>query len=63
VYSLDQTDTVKALEKLQAFIDNYPNSEYVAQANEVVKVLNGKLEKKAYENAKDTIQFQTINQL
>ena len=52
VYSLDQTDTVKALDKLQAFIDNYPNSEYIAQANEAVKVLSGKLEKKAYENAK-----------
>ncbi|MFH6994074.1 outer membrane protein assembly factor BamD [Flavobacterium sp. FlaQc-48] len=52
VYSLDQTDTVKALEKLQAFIDNYPNSEYIVQANEAVKILNGKLEKKAYENAK-----------
>src|SRR6478736_1219751 len=52
VYSLDQADTVKALEKLQAFIDNYPNSEYIPQANEAVKVLNGKLEKKAYENAK-----------
>jgi outer membrane protein assembly factor BamD len=52
VYSLDQTDTVKALEKLQTFIESYPNSEYIAQANEAVKVLNGKLEKKAYENAK-----------
>jgi len=52
VYSLDQTDTVKALEKLQAFIDNYPNSEYLPQANAAVQVLNGKLEKKAYENAK-----------
>lgn len=52
VYSLDQTDTVKALEKLQAFIDNYPNSEYTPQANAAVQVLNGKLEKKAYENAK-----------
>ncbi|GAA3769027.1 outer membrane protein assembly factor BamD [Flavobacterium ginsengiterrae] len=52
VYSLDQADTVKALDKLQAFIDNYPNSEYLAQANETVQVLNGKLEKKAYENAK-----------
>ena len=52
VYSLDQTDTVKALDKLQAFIDNYPNSEYIAQANEAVKILSGKLEKKAYENAK-----------
>jgi outer membrane protein assembly factor BamD len=24
VYSLDQADTTKALDKLQAFIDNYP---------------------------------------
>ncbi|UWY26702.1 outer membrane protein assembly factor BamD [Flavobacterium sp. TR2] len=52
VYSLDQADTIKALEKLQAFIDNYPNSEYIPQANEAVQKLNGKLEKKAYENAK-----------
>ncbi|MDQ6529117.1 outer membrane protein assembly factor BamD [Flavobacterium sp. LHD-85] len=52
VYSLDQSDTVKAIEKLQTFIDNYPNSEYIPQANEAVQKLNGKLEKKAYENAK-----------
>ena len=52
VYSLDQADTVKALDKLQAFIDNYPNSEYLPQANEAVKKLTEKLEKKAYENAK-----------
>nr|WP_315223353.1 outer membrane protein assembly factor BamD [uncultured Flavobacterium sp.] len=52
VYSLDQTDTNKALEKLQAFIDNYPNSEYIPKANEAVKMLSEKLEKKAYENAK-----------
>lgn len=52
VYSLDQADTVKALEKLQTFIENYPNSEYIPQANETVQLLNGKLEKKAYENAK-----------
>ncbi|MEO8239539.1 MAG: outer membrane protein assembly factor BamD [Flavobacterium sp.] len=52
VYSLDQADTIKALDKLQAFIDNYPNSEYLAQANEAVKKLTEKLEKKAYENAK-----------
>lgn len=52
VYSLDQADTVKALDKLQAFIDNYPNSEYLPQANEAVQKLTAKLEKKAYENAK-----------
>lgn len=52
VYSLDQADTVKAIDKLQAFIDNYPNSQYLAEANEVVKILSEKIEKKVYENAK-----------
>jgi outer membrane protein assembly factor BamD len=52
VYSLDQTDTNKAIDKLQAFIDNYPNSEYLVEANASLKTLTNKLEKKAYENAK-----------
>ena len=52
VYSLDQADTVKAIDKLQAFIDNYPNSEYLPEANAAVKVLSEKIEKKVYENAK-----------
>lgn len=52
VFSLDQTDTTKAIEKLQLFIDNYPNSEFIAEANTITKTLNGKLEKKVFENAK-----------
>ena len=52
VYSLDQVDTIKAIDKLQSFIDSYPNSEYLAEANAIVKVLNEKIEKKVYENAK-----------
>lgn len=52
VYSLDQTDTYKALDKLQIFIDTYPNSEYTAMANILVKDLTDKLEKKAFEIAK-----------
>ncbi|MBC7749524.1 MAG: outer membrane protein assembly factor BamD [Methylotenera sp.] len=52
VFSLDQTDTNKALDKLQSFIDTYPNSEYATEANSVVKVLSEKIEKKVYENAK-----------
>lgn len=51
-YSLDQTDTFKAIDKLQAFIDMYPNSEYLPEANSTVKVLREKIEKKVYENAK-----------
>ena len=52
VYSLDQTDTTKAIEKLQAFIDTYPNSIYLAEANVIMKNLNEKLERKVFENAK-----------
>lgn len=51
-YSLDQTDTNKAIEKLQNFIDTYPNSTYLADANALVKNLAEKIEKKVYENAK-----------
>ncbi len=52
VYSLDQTDTSKAITKLQDFIDLYPNSTYLAEANTVLKSLTDKIEKKIYENAK-----------
>jgi len=52
VFSLDQTDTFKAIDKLQVFIDTYPNSEYLGEANEAVRVLSEKIEKKVYENAK-----------
>ncbi len=52
VYSLDQTDTNKAIDKLQSFIDTYPESPNLAEANAMAKTLREKLEKKAFENAK-----------
>lgn len=51
VYSIDQTDTNKAIDKLQLFLDKYPDSEYLKEANETVKNLREKLERKAYEIA------------
>lgn len=57
-YSLDQVDTQKALDKLQKFIDTYPNSEYLPKANEYVKELREKEEKKMFEIAK---QYNTIS--
>ncbi len=51
-YSLDQVDTFKAIDKLQAFIDQYPNSQYLPEANQRVKDLREKIEKKVFENAK-----------
>ncbi len=52
VYSLDQVDTFKAIDKLQAFIDRYPESQYFSEANNTVKGLREKIEKKVFENAK-----------
>jgi len=56
-YSLDQGSTDKAIDKLQNFINQYPNSQYLPQANVLVKALREKLEKKAFEIAK---QYNTI---
>ncbi len=52
VYSLDQTDTNKAIDKLQNYIDTYSEGSNVTEANALVKELREKLEKKAFENAK-----------
>jgi len=51
-YSLDQTDTDKALQKLQNFINTYPESEYIEEANMMAKALITKKEKKLIEIAK-----------
>ena len=51
-FDLDQADTFKAIEELQKYIDKYPSGEFVDQANEYGKALQVKLEKKAYEIAK-----------
>lgn len=58
VYSLDQTDTDKAIMKMQTFMDKYPNSQYFSEANTTIKALREKLEKKAFEIAK---QYNTVS--
>lgn len=57
-YSLDQADTYKAINKLQSFIDTYPNSSYLPEANATLKKLTDKIEKKYFEIAK---QYNTIS--
>lgn len=57
-YSLDQVDTFKGIDKLQSFIDQYPTSQYLVEANVIVKDLREKLEKKSFETAK---QYNTIS--
>ena len=51
-YSLDQTETDKALLKLQTFINNYSESEFFDEANAMAKELTAKKEKKEIEIAK-----------
>ena len=56
-YSLDQDETFNAIEKLQVFINLYPDSEYTPEANQIISELQEKLEKKDFEIAK---QYFTI---
>lgn len=57
VYSLDQGDTEKAIEKMQEFIDAFPESKYLSEANSDVKMLREKLERKSFEIAKQYNQI------
>jgi len=57
IYSLDQENTNEAMEKLQIFIDNYPNSNYLSEANSYIRELQVKIEKKDFEISK---QYYTI---
>jgi outer membrane protein assembly factor BamD len=52
IYSLDQENTIKAMEALQLFINIYPKSERVAEASKLIDNLRDKLETKSYANAK-----------
>lgn len=48
-YNLDQTDTKKAMDELQEYLNKYPQGEYAEKASEMYAELQIKLEKKAFE--------------
>lgn len=52
VFSLDQENTIKAIEALQLFINLHPKSERVAEASKLISNLRDKLEIKSYANAR-----------
>ncbi len=58
IYSLDQTSTVEALVELQLYMDVFPDSERIEEANELMENLRNKLEKKAFEIAKLYIRME-----
>lgn len=49
--SLDQSETFKAIDELQLFMNRYPNSSQKDTCNIIIDGLRAKLEKKAFENA------------
>lgn len=51
-YSLDQKETNTALEKLQNYINQYPDSDFQDEANKLVAELTVKIQKKEFEIAK-----------
>lgn len=51
-YNLDQSSTELAINEMQNFLNNYPNSERSKNIDQLIDELTYKLEFKAYENAK-----------
>lgn len=51
-YNLDQTSTELAINEMQNFLNNYPDSERSKNIDKLIDELTYKLEFKAYENAK-----------
>ncbi len=51
-YSLDATNTNRAIKELQSFVDSYSNSSRVEECNQLIDELRSKLSLKSFENAK-----------
>ncbi len=51
-YSLDQSSTQAAINEMQLFINDHPNSTRIVQANEIIDKLHYKLATKEYEAAR-----------
>ena len=58
IFSKDQTDTKVAIDKLQLFINTFPDSEYIKEVNDLIFELDYKLEFKSYSKA---LQYNTLN--
>lgn len=61
---LDQSNTQKAIDQFQLFMNTYPKSEKVTKANDLVDELRDKLESKAFNSAKlyyDMQQYKSAN--
>ena len=51
-FNLDQTGTLAAINEIQSYLNNYPETRFKDDCTNIIKELRKKLEKKAYEKAK-----------
>jgi outer membrane protein assembly factor BamD len=51
-FDLDQSSSVEAMNSMQQFLNQYPNSKFVEEAAKSIDITQQKLEKKGFENAK-----------
>ena len=58
---LDQENTTKAINALQRFIERYPNAPQVAKADSMIRELNEKLDKKAFDIAYNYYRMEDFN--
>jgi len=52
IYNLEQSSSYEAIDAMQNFLNKYTETAFSEQASEVINEMQRKLEKKAYENAK-----------
>jgi len=60
-FNLDQSGTITAINELQAFINNNPDSKFREEASDIIKSLRVKLERKGYEKAKLYLKTSAFN--
>jgi outer membrane protein assembly factor BamD len=51
-FALDQTTSIEARDAVQQFLEAYPQTKYLKECNDMVDKINGKLETKTYNLAK-----------
>lgn len=60
-FNLDQSGTITAINELQSFINNNPDSKFRDEASDIIKSLRVKLERKGYEKAKLYLKTSAFN--
>lgn len=59
--NLDQSDGIDAMDAMQIFLNQYPDSQFRDKAVEVIVVSQGKLERKGFDNARQYLKLRQYN--